>query len=235
MAYYLITGANRGIGLELTKQLIKRGDCVVACCRNPEQAKNLEKIALQTNTDRFIFYKLDMTRERDITALPHFLKQKAITVVTVILNAGIAEPTEQLGNITQQQMLNVLNTNTVGPILMIQALTEHLAQSKQNPKIVCISSDLGSISLAAGLIFGLTYSISKAALNMGIKKLTSALASRGISINAIHPGWVQTDLGGQNATLTVKQSVVAMLHVIDNLKLEHSGSFIDYMDKEIPW
>ncbi len=176
-----------------------------------------------------------MTRESDVAALPHFLKQKAITVVTVILNAGIAEPTEQLGNITQQQMLNVLNTNTVGPMLMIQALTEHLAQLKQTPKIVCISSDLGSIGLASGLIFGLSYGISKAALNMGVKKLTSALASRGISINAIHPGWVQTDLGGQNATLTVKQSVVAMLDVIDNLKLEHSGSFIDYLDKEIPW
>lgn len=235
MNYYLITGANRGIGLELTKQLINRGDCVVACCRNPEQAIQPDELELKSNTDQLVFYTLEMTNEDEINRLPVFLKQKDIRVNVMILNAGMAAPSEQLGNITQKQMLDVINTNTIGPMLMIQAMTEHLSASKGSAKIICISSDLGSISQASNLVFGLSYGISKAALNMGVRKFSSDMASRGISINSIHPGWVATDMGGRNATLSTTQSALALLKVIDKLTPAQSGRFMNYKGKEMAW
>lgn len=235
MNYYLITGANRGLGFELTKQLIKRGDSVVACCRNPDQAVQLETLAVNTKADQLVFYKLEMTNEAEINGLPQFLNQKGIKVNVMILNAGMAAPSEQLGNIAQQQMLDVINTNTIGPMLMIQAMTEHLSASKGNAKIICISSDLGSVSQASSLVFGLSYGISKAALNMGVRKFSSDMASHGISINAIHPGWVATDMGGSNAPLTTTQSALALLKLIDSFEPAQSGLYMDYNGNAMAW
>ncbi len=232
MEYYLITGANRGIGLEFTKQLLQRGSTVIACCRNPERADELN--ALRVNEDRLILFKLEMTDENAIRTLPSFLQERGITLNVLILNAGIAEPDEKIGNITQQQLLHVLNTNTVGPLLVIQALAEQFDTSKAPTKIICISSDLGSISRASDLVFGLSYGVSKAALNMGVKKLSGELLKRGITINAMHPGWVKTDMGGSGAPLTTTQSVGAMLKVIDGLQTE-SGLFLNYRGEEVPW
>lgn len=234
MEHFLITGANRGIGLELTKQLFQRGATVIACCRNPEQANELNALRLKGNGNRLILFKLEMTNEKDIRALPSFLQDRGIKLNVLILNAGIAEPDEEMGNFTQQQVLHVLNTNTVGPLLVIQSLAEQFDSSKTPSKIICISSDLGSISRASDLVFGLSYGVSKAALNMGVKKLSGELLSRGITINAMHPGWVKTDMGGSSAPLTTTQSVTAMLEVIDALHGK-TGLFLNYRGQEVPW
>jgi NAD(P)-dependent dehydrogenase (short-subunit alcohol dehydrogenase family) len=233
MEWYLITGANRGIGLELTKQLLSKGAAVVACCRNPDLALKLQHMLL-SHTERLLIYKLDITLEEDISGMREFLKKSGIVLRVLILNAGIAEPFEQIGTFTQKNLIHVLNTNTVGPLLLIQALAENLSQSKPIAKVICISSDLGSISLASDLIFGLSYGISKAALNMGVKKLSSGLLQLGIIVNSIHPSWVQTDLGGKEAPLTSTESVTGILKVIDSLKNE-TGLFLDYQGRQLKW
>ncbi|MBI3219795.1 MAG: SDR family oxidoreductase [Bacteroidetes bacterium] len=234
MEYYLITGTNRGIGLELTKQLLQKGVTVIACCRNPEQASELNALLLKGNKERLIIFKLEITNEKDIQALSSFLEDRGIKLNVLVLNAGIAEPAEQIGTITQQQLLDVLNTNTVGPLLVIQALVDHFDSRKAPAKIICISSDLGSISRASDLVFGLSYGVSKAALNMGVKKLSGELLKRGITINAMHPGWVKTDMGGSGAPLTTTQSVTAMLEVIDGLQSK-TGLFLNYRGQEVAW
>jgi len=235
MANYLVTGANRGIGLEFTRQILHRGERVVACCRNPEGATELEALATAQNDDRLVICRLDVMQATAIASLPELLEKKGILIDVLIPNAGVAASSEQLGLIQEETMLRVLHTNAVAPMLIAQAFADHLQAPKRNAKIICISSDLGSIAYASGLTFGLSYGMSKAALNMGVKKLSSDLAHRGVMIVAIHPGWVQTDMGGPNARFTPTESTLAMLGVIDKLSMAQSGLFIDHRGQQLPW
>ncbi len=118
---------------------------------------------------------------------------------------------------------------------LADAFSKHLSETDELSKIVCISSDLGSIALASGLTFGLSYGMSKAALNMGVKRLSRQLGRNNISIVAIDPGWVKTDMGGSNAALSPSQSVSSMLNVIDRLSLAEIGSFVNYQGDHITW
>lgn len=235
MVNYLVTGANRGIGLEFIRQILHRGERVVACCRNPERAIELNRLASVHDNDRLVICKLDVMQATAITSLPELLKKKGILIDVLIPNAGVAAASERLGLIQEETMLRVLHTNAISPMLLTQAFADHLQAPKRNAKIVCISSDLGSITCASDLTFGLSYAMSKAALNMGVKKLSSDLANRGIVLVAIHPGWVQTDMGGRYAHLTPTESTQAMLGVIDKLSIAQSGLFLDYRGQQVPW
>ena len=195
MSLYLITGANRGIGLAFTKQLLNRGDSVIACCRNPKNATELNELALKQSDNTLDIYPLDVADEEAIMSLPKKLIEKGLFIDVLILNAGIAEPSETLGYFSQATISKILNINAIAPILLIQAFSNYFKTQNRNAKIICISSDLGSITYASDLTFGLSYGMSKAALNMGVKKVCSALSQRNVSIIALHPGWVQTDLG----------------------------------------
>jgi NAD(P)-dependent dehydrogenase (short-subunit alcohol dehydrogenase family) len=235
MSQYLITGANRGIGLAFTKQLLNRGDSVIACCRNPENATELNELSLKIKNDSLIIYKLDVNDETAIKSLPKFLIEKGLLIDVLILNAGIAEPSETIGSLYQQAILQTINTNAIAPMLTIQALSNSFKTQNRYAKIICISSDLGSITYASDLTYGLSYGMSKAALNMGVKKISTALSQKKIAIIALHPGWVLTDLGGANATFSPIQSVEFMLTVIDNLTIAQTGSFLDFRGQKIPW
>ena len=233
MPHYLITGANRGLGLEFVRQLLARGDAVTACCREPSTATELHALG-QSAGDRFKTLALDVTDASVIAKLPDQLGSGQ-PVDVVINNAGVAAGHESFGQFDAETMERVLRINAVAPMVVAQAVAPLLEKSGTDPKIVCITSQLGSITNANDLSFGLSYGMSKAALNMGVKKLSSEMTRRGISLIALHPGWVQTDMGGKNATLKPEQSISGMLQVIDGLTPDDNGRFLTYAGAELPW
>jgi NAD(P)-dependent dehydrogenase (short-subunit alcohol dehydrogenase family) len=236
MTHYLITGANRGLGLEFVRQLLARGDAVTACCREPDKASELKSAAKNGAGDRLNIYALDVTDPAAISALPANLERDGRQVDVLINNAGVASgQDEDLGEFDAETMERVLLINSVAPMLVTQALVPLLEKTGQSPKVICITSGLGSITQAEGLTYGLSYGMSKAALNMGVKKLSSELKRRGIAILALHPGWVQTDMGGASATLKPPESISGMLEVIDGLSMEKTGHFLNYAGDELPW
>ncbi len=230
MTRYLITGANRGLGLEFTRQLLGRGDSVIACCREPDSAKALQEL-VDPAGDRLTVRELDVTDADSIAELPHDLPG----IDVLINNAGIAAAEEAFGEFDAGTMTRVLFVNSIAPMLVTQALTPLLAREGKQPKVVCITSGLGSISRAEGLVYGLSYGMSKAALNMGVKKLASELKRQGVAIIALHPGWVQTDMGGKGAPLQPPESIRGMLGVIDRLTTADNGRFLTYAGEELPW
>ena len=231
MTRYLITGANRGLGLEFVRQLLARGDSVVACCREPDTAKALRELVASAD-GRLTLQALDVTDAGSIAALP---QQLAGPVDVLINNAGVAAAEEEFGAFDAATMARVLQINSIAPMLVTQAVTPLLEKGGTTPKVVCITSGLGSIANADGLTYGLSYGMSKAALNMGVKKLASELKRRGIAIVALHPGWVQTDMGGSGAPLRPPESIRGMLTVIDKLTVADNGRFLTYEGMELPW
>ena len=133
-------------------------------------------------------------------------------------------------------MSRVLHINSIAPMLVTQAVAPLLeAGGSKKAKVICITSGLGSIAQASDLTFGLSYGMSKAALNMGVKKLSTEMKRRGIAIIALHPGWVQTDMGGASAPLLPEQSIRGMLAVIDEVTLADNGRFLTFEGAELPW
>ena len=236
MTHYLITGANRGLGLEFVRQLLARGDAVIACCREPDKASELHGLGKNGASERLKIFALDVEDAAEIAALPAKLDGDGVRIDVLINNAGVASgKDERLGEFEAETMVRVLAINSVAPMLVTQAFVPLLEKTGQSPKIVCITSGLGSITQADGLAYGLSYGMSKAALNMGVKKLSSELKERGIAIVALHPGWVQTDMGGANAPLQPADSIRGMLQVIDGLRVAKTGHFLNYAGNELPW
>ncbi len=229
MTNYLVTGANRGLGLEFVRQLIARGDSVIACCREPEKASELKAIG----KERLLIHALDVADSAAIASLPAHLD--GATVDVLINNAGVAAGEEEFGEFDMATMANVLRVNALAPMLVTQALTPLLEKSGAQPKVVYITSSLGSIEQAEGLSFGLSYGMSKAALNMGGKKLAAELKGRNIASVLLHPGWVQTDMGGAGAPLQAVDSIRGMLQVIDKLTVADGLRYLTYEGKPLPW
>ena len=230
MSTILITGANRGIGLELTRCYSARGDTVIACCRAPEHADDLHQIKEQANARIFI-HQLDVTDKTSITALKAALGSMAIDIL--INNAGVIGPKTQ----TTQEMdfdgfLETLNINTVSPLRMLQAFLDPLKASAA-PKAITISSVMGSFTnLATDRI---AYRTSKAAVNRIMCAAAQDLKPDNIIIALIHPGWVKTDMGGPNAHITPPQSAAGVVEVIDNLNVDDSGGFFAWDRSTIAW
>jgi NAD(P)-dependent dehydrogenase (short-subunit alcohol dehydrogenase family) len=225
----LITGANRGIGLELAHQYLNVGWTVLACCREPGQAQRLSALV---GEDLEIF-PLDVRDPQSIAALAAALRERPIDVV--INNAGIAGPREgqRLGALADEAWLDVLSTNTLGPARVAEALLENLARS-DSPVLVTLSSVMGSIANNdSGGYYA--YRSSKAAVNAVMKSMATDLRARGITVLLVHPGWVRTDMGGPQATISVEESAAGIREVIDEAKPEASGSFVDYTGAALPW
>lgn len=225
----LITGANRGLGLEFVQQYLAKGWNVLAGCRAPEQASELVNLSETHNIE---LLKLDVTSEQDINQLGKQLKDRPID--HLILNAGVlGEDCATLGEMTQSKWLEVLNINTVAPALLIQALRENVAASKLKT-IVGISSRVASIGdNSSGNMY--SYRTSKAALNQILVSAARNLAEQGVKTLAVHPGWVQTNMGGKDATYTPQESVVGIINVTESLTLEGSGSFRVFDGSNIEW
>jgi NAD(P)-dependent dehydrogenase (short-subunit alcohol dehydrogenase family) len=229
----LISGANRGIGLEFARQLLARGDHVVATCRHPGKATALNALAGE-HPGRLHVLPLDVaeakSRARLIHELPLVLGGEG-RLGLLVNNAGVLHPDERFGHIEQAILEDSLRTNAVGPFLLAQALAPLLADGG---RIANISSQLGSIGNTTR--FGTpSYDISKAAQNMASVLLAQALGERGIVVLALHPGWVQTDMGGANAQVAAADAVTGLLQAIDTATPAQSGSFLDWRGQPLPW
>lgn len=226
----LVTGVNRGLGLEFIKQYSQAGWQVIGTCRDLGSA--VEASGLADVASNIELYPLEMTSAEAIADFAETLKDRPID--HLVLNAGVmAEKAQVLGELEQEDFVHAMSVNTVSPVLMIQAFRPHVAASEKK-LIVGMSSILGSI--AGNSDGGLySYRASKAALNAVVKSAASDLAGAGITVIAMHPGWVQTDMGGEGATITTGVSISGMIKVFDGLSAEDSGRFLTYDGSELPW
>ena len=224
MSTVLITGAARGLGLEFTRQYAAKGWKVHACARHSGSLKGI--------TGDLHPHKLEVTDYDAVNSLAKELSAEAIDVL--ICNAGIGgeRGSAPLGAVDPAAWRQIFEVNTLAPLMMAQAFVEHVARSTER-KLIAISSILGSIANNTGSRY--IYRASKTALNMEWNCLARDLAPRGIICVALHPGWVQTDMGGSTATLTIEQSVPPMVQTIAALKPSDNGRFLQYDGTELAW
>jgi NAD(P)-dependent dehydrogenase (short-subunit alcohol dehydrogenase family) len=231
----LITGANRGIGLEYVRQYAAKGWKVIATCRNPAEATELQAIA-KANPG-VVVEKMDVSNTADIDSMAARYKDKPIDVVSN--NAGITGGmmSQMFGkNMDWALFEQVLKTNVVGPLKVAEAFLPNLVAGQQK-KLVNVSSSEGSIAgvNSARLYF---YRSSKAALNMEMRNLAFALKSKGVSVALINPGPVDTDMmkGMPKAMLRSKEDAVKdLIRITDQLNLENTGSFWNFDGTPLPW
>jgi NAD(P)-dependent dehydrogenase (short-subunit alcohol dehydrogenase family) len=229
MPSILITGANRGLGLEFAKQYASAGYRVFAAAREPARAGELE--ALAASNRALSVHALDVADAASIGALARALRGEAIDIL--LNNAGVMGPKRQsFGQIDYDGMLETFRINTLGPLLMAEAFVEQVARSERK-MMVAITSGMGSIDDSSGGSYA--YRASKAALNMTYHNLALDLKARGIIAFVINPGWVQTAMGGTHAPTPVEASIAAMRKVFDGMTLEQSGSFMDYRGGTLTW
>jgi NAD(P)-dependent dehydrogenase (short-subunit alcohol dehydrogenase family) len=224
----LITGANRGIGLEFTQQYAQDGWDVLACCRDPQHAGTLQALAKSYANIRILL--LDVADFAQIDALALQLKNDKIDVL--INNAGVY-PESSLADADTEDWLEAFKINTIAPLKMVTAFTTHVANSELK-KIATLSSKMGGMSdnTSGGSYI---YRSTKTAVNMVMKSLSIDVKPAGIAVVTLHPGWVLTDMGGSNALINTKTSVTGLRQVIEDLNLSNTGKFIAYDGKEIAW
>ena len=227
----LITGANRGLGLEFARQYVADGWQVYAACRDPAPASELRRLA-DGSDDKLRLLAMDVTDPASIHAAAIELNGQAIDLL--LNNAGIMGPRGQtIGNIDYKAWQEVFAVNAMGPMRVSEAFVDNVAQSERK-LIVTLTSGMGSIAdnTSGGSIL---YRSSKAAVNMVMRSLAVDLAPRGITCVVINPGWVRTDMGGANASLEPSESVSRMRHIIATLGPDQSGKFFNHTGREYPW
>ncbi len=225
----LITGTNRGIGLEFVKQYADAGWRVLACCRKPLKAAALNALAA-ASAGSVTVHALDVGDFGQIERLAAELEDQAIDV---LINSAGYYPRASFGAIDYPEWNKAFLINTLAPMRMVECFVEHVAASRLR-KVVTLSSIMGSIA-ANDSGGSYLYRTSKAATNMLMKNLAITLKARDIAVLTLHPGWVKTDMGGANAQITPEQSVAGMRTVIDALSAENSGRFLSYNGQENPW
>jgi len=232
MKHVLITGANRGIGLELVRQSAARGDLVFAGCRIPRKAFALEKFSAQY-PGKVSILPIDIANEESIAQSAASVAKKVDRLDSIFNNAAINMGDETLSEVNADVLLKTIRVNAVGAVLMSQKFL-FLLKEGDAPKIINISSEAGSIEKMTKFR-GYNYCGSKAALNMYTRSLAWDPETEGITVISIHPGWVRTDMGGSEAHLSVTQSVEGMLKVVDGLTPDDNGKFYTWKGIEYPW
>ena len=226
----LITGANRGIGLELTEQFAEDGWQVLACCRNPDDAGQLQVL-----TERYPaieIHALDVTNYQQMASLSNQLANRQIDIL--LSNAGIyGSKGVDFGAVDAEEWRQVLEVNTIAPLMLVQNFVEQVAASRQK-LVAVISSKVGSIADNTGG-GSYVYRSSKTAVNQVVKSLSIDLADRGISAISLHPGWVKTDMGGPNAEISTDESVSGLKGILQSAGVAQSGRFIEFNGSSIPW
>lgn len=224
MPTVLITGANRGIGLEFARQYAADGWEVIATCRRPDKAVELAALGVGVHA-------LDVTDFREIAALGGRLADRPIDVI--VNNAGIYGGAQDFGHVDPDDWAYAFQVNAMAPLKIAEAFAGHMARS-QRRVIASITSKMGSIEdNTSGDSY--VYRSSKAALNAVNKSLSIDLKGRGIVCVLLHPGWVKTAMGGPAALITAQHSVGGMRRIIDTATLSHSGRFFAYDGQEVPW
>ncbi|MBO8160717.1 MAG: SDR family oxidoreductase [Thermosipho sp. (in: Bacteria)] len=221
---YLITGANRGIGLALTKEALRRKHKVIAAVRNP-QAESLQNMI--ENGENIVVLKLDVS---DCDSIKKFVDELEFKVDVLINNAGVLFR-DKFPNLKYENFIKSFETNALGPLFLTRELYEQ-GKINKGGKIINIDSILGSISNTSATT-SYSYSVSKAALNMITKLLSHYFLKENISVLSIHPGWVKTDMGGMEAPITPEESAKGIMDLIE--VFEGTGRFFDYTGREIEW
>ncbi|GAB4823856.1 hypothetical protein N2152v2_010902 [Parachlorella kessleri] len=231
---YLVTGASRGIGLTLVSSLVGKGQTVVATARDPDNASQLKDLASQ-NASRLHIVKLDVSQPSTFASTTDQIKKAGFHHLDVVINnAGVLGEVKPLGEVTEQVLHDVYQTNTIGPFLFTQELKKAGLIGQPGTVVLNISSVLGSIEAN---IFpgwpGFEYRASKAALNILTKHLDTALAKENVAVAAIHPGYVRTEMN-KDGHITVEESVKGVLDVLESGKDLH-GTFYSYDGQPLPW
>ena len=224
----LITGASRGIGLEFCKQYAADGWNVIACCRKPADASELSILGTQFHNLQIV--ALDVSDFAQIDAIALQIKDEKIDVL--INNAGVYAR-GKFGDTDYDEWAKSFKINSMALLKMAEAFVQHVAKS-QLKKMAVITSKMGSIDDNTGGE-SYIYRSSKTAVNMVMKNLSIDLKPYGISVITLHPGWVQTDMGGPNGLINVQKSVTGLRNVIDDLSMGKTGQFVDYDGKTINW
>jgi len=236
----LITGANRGLGYELARQYLELGWSAVACCRNPEGAGALHRLA-DSSDGRLKIQRMDVNDAEEVAAVARELNDTPIDLL--INNAGIVDSygtgvaegkdDPDLKNYDHEYWLEILNTNVVAPGRVIGEFADNVAASDKK-LIAMMTSGLGSIANTwqAGRY---AYRTSKAGLNMLTRSAGEWLENRGITIIAIAPGWTRTDLGGPNAPTAVEDSVAGMRVIFDQITIAETGTYWNFDGQQLPW
>jgi NAD(P)-dependent dehydrogenase (short-subunit alcohol dehydrogenase family) len=220
MATVVITGANRGIGLELARQFKRRGDDVVACCRKPSE--ELAKLDVE------VVKGVDVTNDKAIAGLAGSLKGRTIDVL--VNCAGILSD-EHLGDLDFDRMRRQFEVNSLGPLRVTAALRDSLGEGS---KVAIITSRMGSIDdNTSGGRYG--YRMSKAAVNMAGRSLAKDLEEAGVAVTILHPGFVRTDMTGHQGLVDPPESAAGLIARIDELTLENTGTFQHANGETIPW
>lgn len=220
----VITGANRGIGLEFARQLSRAGETVIATCRNPAEAGELGHLGVRIE-------ELDVTSTASVRAFAERLGETPIEIL--INNAGLAPESRALADLDIDAMLGVFSINSLGPLRVTQALLPRLKAGSRR-LIVSLTSELASIARnQSGGYYA--YRASKTALNMLNRTLALELAGKGFTAVVINPGWVQTRMGGPLAPVPVAESVAGILRVIAGLSPKDSGGFFDFEGQRVDW
>jgi len=246
----LITGANRGIGLQLVRIYSSFPDCdlVIATCRDRVVAKDLVALADASN-GKLVILELDVTQ---MEAYSSFVKQVGEIVGDaglnlLINNAGYLPRNMMLDQVTPEDMRRAFEVNCVGPLFLARALLPLIQRAadagKEKPVgvtragIVHISTSVASIAenTSGARTGGYAYRCSKSALNQMMKCMAVDLEGSGILVMSMHPGWVQTDMGGSNALITAETSAKGMIESLATLGAADHGAFRRYDNTTIPW
>jgi len=227
MPTVLITGANRGLGLDFARQYAVDGWRVIATCRNPDAAEDLRAVAGDVTV-----HPLDVADVASVDALAAALSGEAIDLL--LNNAGVIGARGlAFGETDYESFAETMRINVMGPLAVAERFLPHVLRSEKR-LMATVTSRLGSIGLND---WGdrYIYSASKAALNAVMKSAAIDLAGKGVTVVVLHPGWVQTDMGGPKADLTPEESVTGMREVIGGLTHADNGRFLNYDGVEFPW
>ena len=226
MATWIITGGNRGIGKEFIHQLLSKNHTIITGVRNPEQMDIEHKL--------LSIFKLDVSDSQSVVEFAQSVSQQTNQVDVLVNNAGRMDGRWQtIGEVDPDLSLEVLNVNTIGPLRVTQALWP-LLEKTSNSKVANISSLMGSIDdCLSGRSYA--YRTSKTGLNMITKILSVEGRDTDVSVSCYHPGWVQTDMGGERAPVQAHESVEGLIGLIEMQDGERSGRFFEYTGVELPW
>ena len=224
MTTIMITGASRGLGLEFARQFYNEECRVIATCRSPKDANELNAIG---DID---VYALDVTDDKSVTTLADKLRGENIDIL--INNAGVIGQRDGFGRIDYDIWAETMDTNVFGPMRVAEAFRDNVMNSYKK-QMIFITSRMGSITEAVPNAY--VYRSSKAALNMAVKCLSAELGEQGLIAVLFHPGHVQTDMGGQAASVTPQKSIEGMKNQIVALTRDDNGRFLSYDGRQIPW
>lgn len=229
----LVTGANRGLGLEFTRQLLAAGSHVVATCRVPGKATALNTLVGE-HPGRLHVLPLDQADARSraelARELPLVLGDEG-RIDLLLLNAGVLHAGERFGHLDEAQLEDSLRTNAIGPLLLTEALAPLLAEGV---RVVALSSRLGSMACTQRFSTP-GYAMSKAALNMVVAQLAHALQPHKAVVVATSPGWARTDMGGPQAEVDPADAVTGLLAEADKLGEADNGRFFDWKGEAVAW